>query len=399
MAKDDERTPTAYPGALMDDAEARRLAERRLAAKGWLASTLAAESSPPLAAPPPSPEPLPAARTAEQRLASSGWLAPSEETGTDKPVARSHPDATNAGIQSPPALASVATTAPAAGATPGARSHQDATNAGIPMPPALVSTATSAPPAAGSARQEEAGPELHNRPSPEILRAPTPAVRDRPTGRQVPQAHRDEGKTAPTEAPRKSITSAGIQMTPALVSGPPSPALDGRPRPSQSQRQSQTEAQPEAVPAEPTSYHRAQAHSTAAATASKEPMRPHATSAGISKPPALVHPTASRNRELPTGPPGLDTPPSEAQDGLRQAAGSGTAALRSLARRRAKDAKSTEPLSPSEERISRSIRLTAPIYAKLREVAEARGLDLNAAISVAIAEDWWRYCVSKPPAR
>ena len=128
-------------------------------------------------------------------------------------------------------------------------------------------------------------------------------------------------------------------------------------------------------------------------------MHPHATSAGISKPPGLVHPAASRNRELPTGSPGLDTPPAETQGGLRQAAGSGAATLRPLAKRRAKDAKPTEPVAPSEERISRSIRLTAPIYAKLREGAEARGLDLNAAISVAIAEDWWRYCVSKPPAR
>lgn len=394
MAKDEERTPTAYPGALMDDAEARLLAERRLAAKGWLASTPIAESAPPLAAPPPSPEPPPATKAAEQRLASSGWLVPAEESGTDKPVGRSHPGATNAGIQMPSALISTATPAPAAGAPPVARSHQGATNAGIQMPPALVSTATSAP-AAGTARQEGAGPERHNRPSPDMLRAPAPAVRERPASRPAPQAHRDGAKTPPTEAPRQSATSAGIQMPPTLVSSLPSPVLDGGPRPSQSQ----AETQAEDVPAEPTSRHRSLAHSTAAATASKEPLHPHATSAGISKPPGLVHPAASRNRELPTGSPGLDTPPTEAHGGLRQAAGSGAAPLRPLAKRRAKDAKPTEPVAPSEERISRSIRLTAPIYAKLREVAEARGLDLNAAISVAIAEDWWRYCVSKPPAR
>lgn len=389
----------------MDDAEACLLAERRLAAKGWLASTPVAESSPPLAAPPPSPEPPPATRTAEQRLASSGWLAPPEETGTGKPVARSHQGATNAGIQTPPAPASAATSA-LAGATPVARSHQGATNAGIQMPPALVSTATSAP-AAGSARQEGAGPEPHNRPSLEMSRAPVPAVRERPATRQVPQAHPEGTRTPPTESQRQSATSTGIQMPPALVSNLPAPAREGAPRPSQGQDQAEPQAEPEplrplsvsGVPAEPTGRHRSQAHSTAAATASKEPMHPHATSAGISKPPGLVHSAASRNRELPTGSPGLDAPPAEAQGGLRQAAGSGAAALRPLAKRRAKGAKPTEPVAPSEARISRSIRLTAPIYAKLREVAEARGLDLNAAISVAIAEDWWRYCVSKPPAR
>ena len=43
-----------------------------------------------------------------------------------------------------------------------------------------------------------------------------------------------------------------------------------------------------------------------------------------------------------------------------------------------------------DERVQRSIRLTSPLDAKLRELAEARGIDINAAVSVAIAEDWRR---------
>ena len=41
-----------------------------------------------------------------------------------------------------------------------------------------------------------------------------------------------------------------------------------------------------------------------------------------------------------------------------------------------------------DERVQRSIRFTPSIDAKLRELAEARGIDINAAVSVAIAEDW-----------
>lgn len=43
-----------------------------------------------------------------------------------------------------------------------------------------------------------------------------------------------------------------------------------------------------------------------------------------------------------------------------------------------------------EDRVQRAVRLTAPLDAKLRELAEFRGVDLNAAMSVAIVEDWRR---------
>lgn len=43
-----------------------------------------------------------------------------------------------------------------------------------------------------------------------------------------------------------------------------------------------------------------------------------------------------------------------------------------------------------DERVQRSIRFTPSIDAKLRELADARGIDINAAVSVAIAEDWRR---------
>ncbi len=43
-----------------------------------------------------------------------------------------------------------------------------------------------------------------------------------------------------------------------------------------------------------------------------------------------------------------------------------------------------------DERVQRSIRFTPTIDAKLRELADARGIDINAAVSVAIAEDWRR---------
>lgn len=69
------------------------------------------------------------------------------------------------------------------------------------------------------------------------------------------------------------------------------------------------------------------------------------------------------------------------------------------AKRSGKRASPAGDAEPSEERITRSIRLTPLIDAKLRELAEARGLDLNAALAVAIAEDWWRYLTSKPPSR
>ena len=42
------------------------------------------------------------------------------------------------------------------------------------------------------------------------------------------------------------------------------------------------------------------------------------------------------------------------------------------------------------DRVQRAVRLTAPLDAKLRQLAEFRGVDLNAAVSVAIVEDWRR---------
>ncbi|HEY0132744.1 MAG TPA: hypothetical protein VGB85_01655 [Nannocystis sp.] len=50
---------------------------------------------------------------------------------------------------------------------------------------------------------------------------------------------------------------------------------------------------------------------------------------------------------------------------------------------------------PKEDRAQRVIRLTAQLDAKLRQLAEFRGVDLNAAASVAIAEDW-RRCFGSP---
>ncbi len=49
-----------------------------------------------------------------------------------------------------------------------------------------------------------------------------------------------------------------------------------------------------------------------------------------------------------------------------------------------------------DERVQRSIRFTPSIDAKLRELADARGIDINAAVSVAIAEDWRRSVGSYP---
>lgn len=45
-----------------------------------------------------------------------------------------------------------------------------------------------------------------------------------------------------------------------------------------------------------------------------------------------------------------------------------------------------------ENRVQRAVRLSPAIDAKLHELAETRGIDLNAAVSVAIAEDWRRSC-------
>ena len=42
------------------------------------------------------------------------------------------------------------------------------------------------------------------------------------------------------------------------------------------------------------------------------------------------------------------------------------------------------------DRVQRAVRLTAPLDVKLRQLAEFRGVDLNAAVSVAIVEDWRR---------
>lgn len=53
---------------------------------------------------------------------------------------------------------------------------------------------------------------------------------------------------------------------------------------------------------------------------------------------------------------------------------------------------------PKEDRAQRVIRLSPPLDAKLRQLAEFRGVDLNAAASVAIAEDW-RRCFGAPPDR
>jgi len=50
-----------------------------------------------------------------------------------------------------------------------------------------------------------------------------------------------------------------------------------------------------------------------------------------------------------------------------------------------------------DERVQRSIRFTPSIDTKLRELADARGIDINAAVSVAIAEDWRRSVGSYVP--
>lgn len=50
---------------------------------------------------------------------------------------------------------------------------------------------------------------------------------------------------------------------------------------------------------------------------------------------------------------------------------------------------------PKEDRAQRVIRLSPQLDAKLRQLAEFRGVDLNAAASVAIAEDW-RRCFGSP---
>lgn len=46
----------------------------------------------------------------------------------------------------------------------------------------------------------------------------------------------------------------------------------------------------------------------------------------------------------------------------------------------------------TDARVQRTMRFTSVIDKKLRELAEARGIDLNAAVSVAIAEDWKETC-------
>lgn len=43
-----------------------------------------------------------------------------------------------------------------------------------------------------------------------------------------------------------------------------------------------------------------------------------------------------------------------------------------------------------EERTQRTMRFTPVIDRKLRDLAEARGIDLNAAVCVAVSEDWMR---------
>ena len=435
MPKDEERAPTAYPGALMDDGEARRIAERRLAAKGWLAAPPVAESSEPLATPPLPAEGSQGISPGEQGLALSGWLVTPGEKPHAQPVGRSHQGATNAGIQSPPGLVPIAASAAAAGGAPIAGSHQGATSAGIQPPPALVSTAASAAatggapvagshqgatsagiqrppalvsatepaPALSAARQEGAGPELYSRLKSDSLRIPPTATSERPASRQSQQARGDVAKTPRAEALHQSATSAGTQIPPALVSNLPSSDPDRMPRTIQAQ------AEPPAIPeslrplpvsgvsAESMSQHRPQAHSVTSATATPEPLHHNATSPGTSKPPGLVRLAASRNRALPSG---LAQPVRSSPDASREprrATGSEAGIQQPPAKRGDQPPKPTASGNPREERITRSIRLTAPIYAKLREVAEARGLDLNAAISVAIAEDWWRYCVSKPP--
>lgn len=45
-----------------------------------------------------------------------------------------------------------------------------------------------------------------------------------------------------------------------------------------------------------------------------------------------------------------------------------------------------------EGRVQRTVRFTPTIDNKLRDLAEARGIDLNAAVCVAIAEDWKQTC-------
>lgn len=65
-------------------------------------------------------------------------------------------------------------------------------------------------------------------------------------------------------------------------------------------------------------------------------------------------------------------------------------------RRRRVGAGSGHGRPAKEDRVQRAVRLTAPLDAKLRQLAEFRGIDLNAAMSVAIVEDWRRCFGTRP---
>ena len=53
------------------------------------------------------------------------------------------------------------------------------------------------------------------------------------------------------------------------------------------------------------------------------------------------------------------------------------------------------PVEAGDGRTQRTMRFTTGIDQKLRELAEMRGIDLNAAVSAAICEDWHRLCSSR----
>jgi len=119
--------------------------------------------------------------------------------------------------------------------------------------------------------------------------------------------------------------------------------------------------------------------------------------------------TARRGGFTPTPFPGTRAPAGPSPEAVRQLGFSNEAEEGALEapevdqkparvgrRARSKPASVELPSEPArgrpakDERVQRSIRFTPSIDAKLRELADARGIDINAAVSVAIAEDWRR---------
>jgi hypothetical protein len=88
-----------------------------------------------------------------------------------------------------------------------------------------------------------------------------------------------------------------------------------------------------------------------------------------------------------------------AKDGRAETGARSNSTTTTPEQKRASSANAPSCRRAAMQRVKRTVRLTVILNIKLKQAAKARGLDLNSAIAVAIAEDWRRSIQGATPSK